>query len=37
MRQHDIEELFDLVGVGTTVELHAERPPVVAMILAVAD
>jgi lipoprotein-anchoring transpeptidase ErfK/SrfK len=36
MRQHDIEELFDLVGVGTTVELHAERPPVVAMILAVS-
>jgi L,D-transpeptidase ErfK/SrfK len=32
MRQHDIEELFALVDVGTTVELHAERPPLVAMI-----
>jgi hypothetical protein len=36
MRKHDIEELFELVDVGTTVELHAERPPVVAMILAVS-
>ena len=36
MRKHDIEELFELVDVGTTVELHAERPPVVAMIFAVA-
>jgi L,D-transpeptidase ErfK/SrfK len=37
MRQHDIEELFDLVDVGTTVELHGERPQVVAMIFAVAN
>ena len=36
MRQHDVEELFELVDVGTTVELHAERPPVVAMIFALA-
>jgi L,D-transpeptidase ErfK/SrfK len=36
MRRHDIEELFELVDVGTTVELHAERPPVVAMIFAVS-
>ena len=36
MRQRDLEELFSLVDVGTTVELHGERPPVVAMILAVA-
>jgi L,D-transpeptidase ErfK/SrfK len=36
MRKHDIEELFEMVDVGTTVELHAERPPVVAMIFAVA-
>jgi L,D-transpeptidase ErfK/SrfK len=36
MRKHDIEELFELVDVGTTVELHAERPPVVAMIFAVS-
>jgi lipoprotein-anchoring transpeptidase ErfK/SrfK len=36
MRKHDVEELFDLVDVGTTVELHGERPPLVARILAVA-
>jgi lipoprotein-anchoring transpeptidase ErfK/SrfK len=36
MRQRDVEELFELVDVGTTVELHGERPPVVAMIFAVA-
>ncbi len=36
MRRHDIEELFQLVDVGTTVELDAERPPVVAMIFAFA-
>ena len=35
MRQRDVEELFELVGVGTRVELHGERPPVVAMIFAV--
>jgi lipoprotein-anchoring transpeptidase ErfK/SrfK len=36
MRQHDVEELFALVDVGTTVELHGERPALVAMIFAVA-
>jgi lipoprotein-anchoring transpeptidase ErfK/SrfK len=36
MRQNDLEELFALVDVGTTVELHGERPPVVAMIFAVS-
>ena len=33
MRKHDVEELFELIGVGVTVELHAERPPIVAQIL----
>jgi lipoprotein-anchoring transpeptidase ErfK/SrfK len=33
MRKHDVEELFELIGVGVTVELHAERPLVVAQIL----
>jgi len=41
MRRHDIEELFELVDVGTTVELHSERPALVAIILsfsvAIAD
>ena len=36
MRQRDVEELFALVDVGTTVELHGERPALVAMIFAVA-
>lgn len=36
MRKHDVEELFDLVGIGTPVELHAERPPVVAMMIAIS-
>jgi lipoprotein-anchoring transpeptidase ErfK/SrfK len=36
MRQHDIEELFDQVDVGVPVELASERPPVLAMIYAVA-
>lgn len=36
MKKHDVEALFELVDVGTTVELHGERPPVVAMIFAVA-
>jgi lipoprotein-anchoring transpeptidase ErfK/SrfK len=36
MRQRDVEELFALVDVGTTVELHSERPALVAMIFAVA-
>jgi lipoprotein-anchoring transpeptidase ErfK/SrfK len=39
MRRHDIEELFDLVGVGVPVELHNERPQILALMyaLAVAD
>jgi lipoprotein-anchoring transpeptidase ErfK/SrfK len=37
MRQRDVEELFTLVDVGTTVELHGERPQVVAMVFAVAS
>ncbi|PYT11640.1 MAG: L,D-transpeptidase [Acidobacteria bacterium] len=36
MRQHDVEELFGLVDVGVTVEVHSERPVLVAMMLAVA-
>jgi lipoprotein-anchoring transpeptidase ErfK/SrfK len=36
MRQHDLEELFDLVNVGVTVELHGERPQLLAVIYAVA-
>jgi L,D-transpeptidase ErfK/SrfK len=28
MRNRDVEELFELVGVGVTVELHEERPDV---------
>jgi len=36
MKQRDVEELFALVDIGTTVELHGERPQVVAMIFAVA-
>jgi lipoprotein-anchoring transpeptidase ErfK/SrfK len=36
MRKHDLEELFGLVDTGTTVELHGERPPVMAMIFAIS-
>jgi L,D-transpeptidase ErfK/SrfK len=36
MRQQDLEELFELVDVGTTVELHGERPVVLATIYAFA-
>jgi len=36
MRQHDIEELFDLVGVGVPVEFASERPAVFLQVLAVA-
>jgi lipoprotein-anchoring transpeptidase ErfK/SrfK len=36
MRQRDLEELFDLVDVGVTVELHAERPQLLAIIYAIA-
>jgi L,D-transpeptidase ErfK/SrfK len=35
MRQRDVEELFELVDVGTKVELHAERPQILGMIFAV--
>jgi lipoprotein-anchoring transpeptidase ErfK/SrfK len=34
MRQRDLEELFDLVTVGTTVELAGERPETLAAVLA---
>ena len=37
MRQRDVEELFSLVDLGTTVELRGERPTVVAMIFAVSQ
>lgn len=33
MAKHDVEELFELIGVGATVELHGERPVMVAGIL----
>ena len=33
MRKHDVEELFELIGVGATVELHGERPVEVARVL----
>jgi lipoprotein-anchoring transpeptidase ErfK/SrfK len=36
MRQHDVEELFELIDVGVTVELHGERPQILAMIFAIA-
>ena len=34
MRNRDVEELFELVGVGVTVELHSERPEIFNQILA---
>ena len=34
MRQQDLEELFDLVKVGTTVELRGARPDLLAQVLA---
>jgi lipoprotein-anchoring transpeptidase ErfK/SrfK len=34
MRNRDVEELFELVGVGATVELHQERPDIFTQILA---
>jgi lipoprotein-anchoring transpeptidase ErfK/SrfK len=37
MKQRDLEELFDLVKIGTTVELHGERPPEVAMLFVLAE
>jgi lipoprotein-anchoring transpeptidase ErfK/SrfK len=37
MKQRDLEELFDLVKVGTAVELHGERPPELALIIALAE
>jgi len=37
MRQRDLEELFELVSVGATVELHGERPPTVARILKLRE
>ena len=27
MRNHDVEELFEMVAVGDSVELHGERTP----------
>ena len=37
MRQQDLEELFDLVKVGTTVELRGARPDLLAQVLATAS
>jgi lipoprotein-anchoring transpeptidase ErfK/SrfK len=37
MRNRDVEELFQLVGVGVTVELHAERPELFNQILAAQE
>ena len=37
MRNRDVEELFDLVPVGTTVELAGERTEAIQKILTVAD
>jgi lipoprotein-anchoring transpeptidase ErfK/SrfK len=34
MRQQDLEDLFDLVKVGTTVELRGELPNLLAQVLA---
>jgi len=34
MRKRDLEELFDLVTVGITVELAGERPEILATVLA---
>jgi len=34
MRQQDLEELFDLVKVGTAVELRGTRPDLLAQVLA---
>src|SRR6266404_4181737 len=36
MRLHDVEELFELVDVGVTVELLSERPQVLAQVYAIA-
>ena len=36
MRQHDLEELFELVEVGVTVELRGERPEMLATVFASA-
>jgi hypothetical protein len=33
MRAADLEELFDLVNVGVAVEIHGERPDILARIL----
>jgi L,D-transpeptidase ErfK/SrfK len=35
MRQSDLEQLFDMVDVGVTVELRGERPQLLAQALAV--
>jgi lipoprotein-anchoring transpeptidase ErfK/SrfK len=34
MRKQDLEELFDLVDVGVTVELAGDRPRILAAVLA---
>ena len=36
MRQQDLEELFELVNVGATVELRGERPALLAQVFAAA-
>jgi lipoprotein-anchoring transpeptidase ErfK/SrfK len=37
MRKHDLEELFDRVDVGISVELQSVRPQVLALIFAIAE
>jgi hypothetical protein len=37
MRNRDVEELFELVAVGTPVQLARERSDEIQRILAVAD
>ena len=37
MRNRDVEDLFERVGVGVTVELHADRPDIFNRILAEAN
>jgi len=37
MRQHDLEELFDRVHVGAIVELHGDRPALIAQVLTASS
>jgi hypothetical protein len=36
MRNHDVEQLFEMVSVGDTVELYDQATPETAQIFAVA-